>query len=176
MNRMDYIANYVKASLSLDGDLAEAGVSAGDSAEAICKTKNGKPLYLFDTFTGLPESMFTAVDTASDFSRTYIYPNAYAADYELVRRKLSVYPNVHFCKGLIPKTFRNLKSNRYCFIHIDLDLYKSTLEALKYFIPRRVENGIIMIHNYTDFLGVRLAVKDAGVWKVRIGDHKYCFL
>ena len=176
MGRLEYIKSFVIQTTHLKGDMAEAGVSKGDSAEAICKAKGEKTLHLFDTFTGLPEEMFTPIDSIDRVSRTYIYPNAYEAPLEAVQERLSKYDNLYFYKGIIPKTFKGIWRKKYCFIHIDLDLYKSTLEALKYFLPKRVKGGIIMIHNYHDFIGVRNAIRDAGIDEVEEGGHKYCFI
>jgi hypothetical protein len=176
MSRFEYIQSAVQRVRRLRGSIAEAGVSTGDSAEAICKVKKNKKLHLFDTFTGLPEELFTPIDRSDKFSRIYIYPNAYEAPLEDVKERLSEYRNIYYHKGIIPKTFKGLERERYCFIHIDLDLYKSTLDALKYFLPRRVRDGVIMVHNYPDFVGVRKAVRDAGVEEVTEGKYKYCFL
>lgn len=177
MNRMDYIKKYVEQTLELPGIIAEAGVSGGDSAKAICEVKGDKGLRLFDTFTGLPEEKFIPVDTASAFNKRYIYPNAYAVPIERVKERLSEYPNVYFHKGLIPDTFKGLEDMSYCFVHLDLDLYQSTLDALNYFLPRTHPYGVIMIHNYQDFLGVRHAIRDAGARdRVIVGEHKYCLV
>ena len=176
MDRMDYIKSFVMKTVHLKGDIAEAGVWKGVSAEAICEVKGNKNLYLFDTFTGLPESMFTPVDTETEFNRQYLEPNAYSGSLEEVKERLDGYENIQYYKGLIPDTFKGLKRKRYCFIHLDLDLYKSTLEALKYFLPKRVKGGIIMIHNYHDFKGVRLAIREMGITDELEGDHKYCIV
>ena len=173
---MDYIKSFVLKTIHLRGDIAEAGVWRGKSAEAICEVKGNKNLFLFDTFTGLPESMFTPIDTESAFNKLYIQPNAYAGSLEEVKERLEGYEKIKYYKGLIPKTFRGLKRKRYCFIHLDLDLYRSTLTALKYFLPRRVDGGIIMIHNYHDFKGIRWAIRDMGISDEIQGDHKYCLL
>lgn len=177
MSRLDYIKRHVEQTLDLPGIIAEAGVSGGDSAEAICEVKGEKSLRLFDTFTGLPEEKFIPVDTESSFNKRYIYPNAYAVPIERVKQRLSEYPNVIFHEGLIPDTFNGLEDVTYCFVHIDLDLYQSTLDALNYFLPRTNPYGLIMVHNYHDFLGVRHAINDAGAWdRIIEGAHKYCFL
>jgi O-methyltransferase len=173
---MDYIKTQVLKTIHLKGEIAEAGVWKGESAKAICEVKGGKSLYLFDTFTGLPETMFTPVDTETPFNKLYLQPNAYSGSLEEVKERLIGYENVQYYKGLIPYTFKGLKRKKYSFIHIDLDLYKSTREALKYFLPRRVTGGIIMIHNYHDFRGIRLALRDMGISDEIQGDHKYCLL
>ena len=49
------IYSIVKTQTALEGDLAEVGVYQGGSAKLICEVKKEKKLYLFDTFTGLPE-------------------------------------------------------------------------------------------------------------------------
>jgi len=176
MTRNDYLQAHVLKTLHLRGAIAEAGVGEGESAEAICEVKGDKTLILFDTFTGLPETMFTPIDTEDDFNKLYIQPNLYSASLEEVKERLQTYMNVEYYKGILPKTFKGLKRKKYCFIHIDLDLYKSTLEALRYFLPRRVRGGIIMIHNYQDFRGLRLAVKEMGIMNIVLGDHKYCLI
>ncbi len=173
---MDYIKSFVLKTTHLKGDIAEAGVWRGESAVAICEVKGDKNLLLFDTFTGLPEEMFTPVDTEEEFSRAYLSPNAYSGSLEEVKERLNGYENVQYYKGLIPDTFKGLKRKKYCFIHIDLDLYKSTLSALKHFLPRRVRGGIIMIHNYHDFKGVRLAIREMDISDEIEGDYKYCLL
>jgi hypothetical protein len=43
-----------KATAHLPGAMAEAGVFRGGSAKLLCKIKGETPLYLFDTFEGLP--------------------------------------------------------------------------------------------------------------------------
>lgn len=176
MNRMEYIKVHVRKTLHLDGDVAEAGVWKGKSAEAICDVKGKKTLHLFDTFKGLPESMFDPIDTEDAFSRIYIKPNEYAGSLNEVKTRLGQYENIKYYAGLIPDTFRGLNRNKYCFVHIDLDLFKSTFEALKHFYPRMVDGGIIMIHNYQDFRGVRIAVDKAGIVDPRKGEHKYCII
>lgn len=176
MNRRDYIKVHLRKTLGLKGDIAEAGVWKGKTAEAICEAKGDKTLHLFDTFSGLPESMFEPIDVGDPFSRAYLEPNAYAGSREEVEVVLGGYDGVVYHEGLIPSTFYGLGRNRYCFVHMDLDLYKSTLEALKYFHPRMTRGGIIMVHNYQDFKGVRKAVKEAGIVTPQTGEHKYCII
>jgi len=50
--------------------------------------------------------------------------------------------------GLIPETFRGLESKRFCFVHIDLDIYKSILDALDFAWPRLANGGFIVFDDY----------------------------
>ena len=45
----------VKKTEKIEGDIAEVGVYKGGSAKLICEATNKKPVYLFDTFEGLPD-------------------------------------------------------------------------------------------------------------------------
>lgn len=48
------------------------------------------------------------------------------------------------------------------FCKLDADLYKTTIEGLRYFYPRLVYRGVILIHDYYSkaFKGVRYAVNE----------------
>jgi O-methyltransferase len=46
-------------------------------------------------------------------------------------------------------------------VHIDADLYQSTIDALEYFYPKLNNTGAIIIHDYNhNWDGVRKAVKE----------------
>lgn len=162
MNPVDFrdaktIRDAVIETLSLEGDLVEAGVYKGASAKIICETKGDKPLHLFDTFKGLPESMFSPIDVSTEIAKIHVKPNMYSASLEEVKENLKTFKNVFYYPGLFPETAEPLKNKVFSFVHLDLDLFKSTLEALKFFYPRLVKGGIIVSHNYQDMPGVKAA-------------------
>ena len=154
------ITNAVIETSCLDGDLAEAGVSIGNSAEIICKAKGNKAFHLFDTFEGLPESMFSPIDASTPIARYHMAPGMYAAPLSQVKERLKQYDNVFYYPGLFPETAEPLKDKTFAFVHLDLDLYKSTLAALIFFYPRLDSGGIIMSHNYTNMPGVTKAFNE----------------
>lgn len=58
------------------------------------------------------------------------------------------YPeNIVIKKGFFPDTALNVK-DFFCYVHLDMDIYQSTMDGLKFFWPRMVEQGIIMIDDY----------------------------
>jgi O-methyltransferase len=132
------------ATARLPGALAEAGVYRGGSAKLLCRVKgDATPLYLFDTFEGLP-----VVDKSIDqgfgtgqFSETSL---------EDVRNYLKAFPGVHFYKGFFPASAlgQEPEQQRYRLVHLDLDLYQSTFDALTFFYPRMVQGGAIVSHDY----------------------------
>lgn len=149
-NRAQSLRWAVEETLHLNGDIVEAGVGEGWSAEVICEAKGDKTLHLFDTFEGLPESMFSPIDASTVTARQHMGPGMYEASLETVKEKLREYKNVHYYPGIFPETAKPIEHKAFAFIHLDLDLYKSTLEALKFFHPRLVPGGIIISHNYTN--------------------------
>ena len=50
----------------------------------------------------------------------------------------------------------------FCFANLDLDLYRPTLEGLRWFGERMVKSGVILIHDYfaDNFKGVKQAVDE----------------
>ena len=66
----------------LEGDFAEAGVYTGNSAQVICAVKENKILHLFDTFKGLPGSLFEPIDSSTEIARFHVRPGMYAASLE----------------------------------------------------------------------------------------------
>lgn len=146
-----------KATSRLSGCLAEAGVYRGGSAKLLCKVKGESPIYLFDTFEGMPQvnKMTDGLFSAGDFKDT---------GYEEVAAYLSTFANVHIFRGLFPNSAigKEPERQRYRFVHLDLDIYESTFKALGFFYPRMVIGGIIISHDYSQLTapGVRKAFND----------------
>ena len=143
------IYKIVKQLEKIPGDIAEVGVYRGGSA-CIIKEVSKKPLHLFDTFTGLP-----TLDKKDDSSR--FTKKQFDTDFQEVKKNLSKYSEVYFYKGLFPDTAGPVKDKKFSFVHLDVDLYQSTLDSLKFFYPRMNKGGIIISHDYTYSKGVRSA-------------------
>jgi hypothetical protein len=147
------IVAMVKAAVEkLDGELAEVGVSRGGSARLICEVKGRRTLHLFDTFAGLPRPGY-------DDANTVFWEGQFASNLEEVRSYLKGYSNVCFYKGLFPETATAIADRKFCFVHLDVDLYQATRAGLEFFYPRMVRGGILISHDY-DSAGVRAAVDE----------------
>jgi hypothetical protein len=119
----------------------------GGTAKFICEAKGDKTLYLFDTFEGMPDNMISS-EKDSWPDGTHIDTSV-----EEVKTYLSDYPNVHFIKGIFPESLSNypdydIANKKFSLVHLDVDLYKSTLGALEFFYPKMVPYGRIISHNY----------------------------
>lgn len=131
----------------LEGGVAEVGVYRGGSAKVICEVKGSKPLYLFDTFEGMPDDKISeGIDGWEKGTHT-------GTSLEEVRVYLNEYPKIHYIQGIFPASLSQhqelaIEKQLFSFVHLDVDLYKSTLDALKFFYPRMVRGGRIVSHNY----------------------------
>jgi O-methyltransferase len=141
-----------RACADLPGDIAEVGVFQGASARLICEVKRNKTFHLFDTFAGLPAS---SVPDAGVHRL-----GQYACSAESVRQYLGGFDNLHFYEGLFPETATLPPETRFCFVHLDVDLYQSTLAGLDYFYPRLVPGAVLLSHDYSLLAGVRKAVDE----------------
>jgi hypothetical protein len=142
------IRGAVLSTAKVEGDLAEVGVFRGTSAKVICEAKGDRPLHLFDTFEGLPPT--------SKFDSGF-QAGQYACSLDSVRDYLKDFPNVQFYKGYFPMTGEPIKSRGFSFVHLDVDLFESTVAALEFFYPRMNPGGILISHDYVEFAGVRRA-------------------
>ena len=150
------VHSIAKSQRELDGDMVEVGVYQGGSAKLICEVKGDRKLFLFDTFVGLPELS----DTDTHFGKKHWKKNQFNdTSLEAVKDYLSLYENVDIIKGEFPKTADNIRNSKFSFVHLDVDLYRSTIECLKFFYPRLVNGGIILVHDYHSD-GIQKAFKE----------------
>lgn len=142
------VYSLARAQQGVAGDFAEVGVYKGATARLICDVKSDRQLHLFDTFQGLPPVQ------GDDY---HYAEGMFAADLGKVRRRLAGFPEVHFYPGLFPATAEPVKSRFFSFVHLDVDLYQSTRDALEFFYPRLVPGGILLSHDHPTGEGVRKA-------------------
>lgn len=142
----------VQSVAKVPGDIAEVGVFDGGSAKLIAQIKGDKALHLFDTFAGLPEP--SSRDEAC-FRKGQLAPRRNA---EQMRAAFQGYDDVHVYPGLFPReTGRFVEDRRFSFVHLDVDLYQSTRDALEFFFPRMNRGGVFVSHDYLTFESVRRA-------------------
>jgi len=141
------ILAYARAALRLPGAMAEAGVFAGGTARLLCEVKGARPLHLFDVFETLqgeaaaaPEGT-RAAELRGHF-KSWHRPRA------AVERLLAPYPAVQLHAGVFPESTRGLEDERFCFVHVDLDLESGTRDALEFFLPRMPAGAILIGDDY----------------------------
>ena len=153
---------------SLPGDYAELGTYRGagvsimkkglqsnkppraDAAEVLVWNKN---IWAFDTFEGLPETDASndpywkkgdMDETSLDDIKEFLSDSCF-----------KIVP------GLFPKSTSNIPDNLiFSLVHIDADIYQSTVDGCEYFYDKIVPGGILLFDDY-GFLscpGVKTAV------------------
>ncbi|HEX7362137.1 MAG TPA: TylF/MycF/NovP-related O-methyltransferase [Bryobacteraceae bacterium] len=142
----------VRATAKIPGEIAEVGVFRGGSARLICEHKGGRELYLFDTWSGLPQ--LTEDDGGSGF-----FGQQFAASLENVKNALRAYSGVHFLPGPFPQTAEPVRNRCFSFVHLDVDLYEATRDALEFFYPRLARGAALMSHDF-HAPGVRKAIEE----------------
>ena len=143
----------VRATAKLGGCMAEVGVYRGASARLMREGDKKRPFHLFDTFTGLPET--SQKDTAHRFGQ--FGKGQFACGLEDVQRYLSDVPGLHFHPGLFPETGAELSDEQFSFVHIDVDIYDSSIKSLEWFYGRMLPGGIIVSHDFASAAGPRAA-------------------
>lgn len=141
-----------KSAQKVPGDYAEVGVFEGATAKVIAQLKGDKSLHLFDTFEGLPE--------VRDYEKKLFKKGGFSArkSIDQLREEFQAHPGVFLYKGMFPQdTGEQVADKTFAFVHLDVDIYDSTLEALRFFYPRLSPGGIILSHDYLIGEGVRKA-------------------
>lgn len=140
----------------IKGNIAECGVWKGGSARLLSTIFKDKKVYLFDSFRG--------------FIKDDILPNHYNkgsfsdTSLENVKEYLSDKTNCIFCPGWFPETISCIKeeNEKFCFIHLDMDHYQSTIHALNFFWNKLSTNGAILFDDWKNHCcpGIEKAIED----------------
>jgi O-methyltransferase len=160
------------------GAVAEFGVYKGYTA-ALLSTLTTQPLWLYDSFQGLPE-----VDPgcAPNFKKGKLL--ASVAD---VKQTFKLYTK-NKPERIIAKWFEELTESdmpeNFSFVHLDADMYGGTLAALKLVYPRLVPGAVVVIDDcgWNGLPGVKRAVsaymdfQKERVWNIETtGDSRQAF-
>ncbi len=145
------IFSLVQATTKLGGAMAEVGVYRGASARLIREADSVRPLHLFDTFEGLPET--GAVDVAHHQGQ--LEKGQFSCSMESVQKYLADCEMVKFHKGIFPATASAVNGEYFSFVHSDVDIYESTKAVLEFFYPRMLPGGVIITHDFASCDGAR---------------------
>ena len=142
------------------GDIAEVGVYKGQTARLIHHYAAEKVLHLYDTFEG-----FDTRDVAQETEAGGRKPSANhftnTSVEGVVRYIGPKNDRVHIHQGFFPNTVLDSERDlRYCFVHLDADLYAPIMAGLIYFYPRVEHGGFIVVHDYNAWPGARKAVSE----------------
>jgi O-methyltransferase len=136
-----------KQAANVPGDVAEVGVYKGGTARLLAQTfaPTGKTIHLFDTFSGMPlVDMHKDMHQQADFNDTSC---------ESVGNYLRQFSSIRLYPGVFPDTSKPVKNARFCFVHIDVDIYQSVRDCCDFFYPSRMERGGFLVFDDYGFVG-----------------------
>ena len=123
--------------------VAEGGVFQGEFAKEINRCFPHSPLYLFDTFEGF-DSRDTEIEKRNGYSNEEAGHLNITSE-EIVLDKLPYREKAIIRKGYFPETTKGLEDTTYFFVNLDFDLYHPILEGLRFFVPRLVIGGVLLL-------------------------------
>lgn len=132
----------------LEGDFVECGtgrgliMSAGLESLTTWNTVE-KRLFLFDTFQPFGINPETGDNDSSRGIR-----EKYADSVETVVENFSQWKNVEIVQGRIPESLPSADIEKVAFLHIDLNHNVAECEALRFFWPKIVSGGIVLLDDY----------------------------
>jgi O-methyltransferase len=135
------------ASTTPPGCFVELGVYEGGSAYRLMEVAKaqGRELYLYDTFTGIPFQGEGDRHKVGEF----------AADLETVRAAV---PDAIFVPGTFPYSLIDMPP--IAFVHVDADQYQSIKDACHIFPALMVVGGLMLFDDYGQLKGATRAVEE----------------
>jgi O-methyltransferase len=166
----------------LGGCVIECGVGQGFGLHYLLTMQkyfgDKRTIYAFDSFRGFPAKSENDSKTLTDSAlKSYRLYNLESVKSNLYNSGHSNHAinQVNFIEGFMPESFKYFNEKPVSLVILDLDLYRSTKDALLFFWPLLEPGGIILIDEYdrpADLLkwpGVKLAVDEFCLnYKVRL--------
>lgn len=163
-------ARYV-ANARVPGAFVECGVWKGGSVMMMVMALlsvgvSDCDIYLFDTFTGMPEATDKDIDYTGQDMRAVMRANPgwLTAGMDEVRTNLvkTRYPTerLHLVPGNVLETVPQDAPETIALLRLDTDWHESTQHELAHLFPRLSPRGVLVIDDYGHFQGVREAVDE----------------
>tara|TARA_R110000782_G_scaffold127743_1_gene219328 strand:+ start:980 stop:1708 length:729 start_codon:yes stop_codon:yes gene_type:complete len=151
---------------NIPGDVVECGVFLGGSImtsmHTLKKHNNTTPVWLFDTFDGVPVPEAFEVDHDGTSLRDYYLKNRLIdgksfwcySNLETVKENVNTVGykgEINYIKGLVEDTIPSNGPESISILRIDVDLALPTLHILEHFYDRVVPGGYIIFDDYGYF-------------------------
>lgn len=126
------------------GDTAECGVFKGASSFLIINANSISAMtrihFAFDSFQGLS-------DPGSEDGHHWSASDLSFSEIEVVQN-LGATENIRLMRGWIPERFHEVSDRQFAFVHIDVDLYRPTLDSIAFFYSRMASGGVLVCDDY----------------------------
>jgi len=161
--------------------IIEFGVDRGGTLTTICKfVKNNTEVFALDSFGTYADDI---KDNISSYDSHYLGKyrpftkktrfkefNYLSLEEKLNQNLIKKSSNLNIIQCYFPdkidkKNLEKISSTKYSFVHIDFDLYKPTVDVIKFITPKLEKGAIILLddYNFINQEGVKWAVRDSGI-------------
>ncbi len=169
LRRLDNIEDCIAAVIRdrVPGDLLEAGVWRGGATIFMRAVLNAygdtdRVVWVADSFQGLPKPDPDRFP-ADEGDKHWTWPQL-AVSLEDVQANFARYGlldgRVRFLAGWFRDTLPQAPVQRLAVLRVDADMYESTMEVLTSLYPKLSAGGYVIIDDYGDVPGCRMAVDD----------------
>ena len=132
----------------LKGDFVECGVNTGILSLAICDYLNfnsiEKIFYLFDTFSGIPESQMSSIEKPDRLQSNLKYPDCY----EQTKLNFSQFPKARLVRGIVPNSFSEVEIDHVAYLSIDMNITFPERKAIEFFWPKLSSGAMVILDDY----------------------------
>ena len=148
--RLFFLQSCVRALANVPGDIAECGTRNGKSAlfmlDAMGAEADARTMFLFDSFEGLSDPTPGRDTLESAHVEGGARRFAVSDPAEVVERFRG--RRVEIKTGWIPERFPEVADRRFALVHVDVDLYQPTHDAIAFFYERLEPHGMIVCDDY----------------------------
>ncbi|MCK5541078.1 MAG: hypothetical protein KAI40_00180 [Desulfobacterales bacterium] len=138
-----WLANRAK---DMEGDFVECGTNRGMISRAVVHYTNfgklSKTFYLLDSFCGLSDNL------QSDTELQRLNMVSYEECFESAKETFKEFNNVVIIRGFIPDTLPLTKTNKICFLHIDLNCAAPEIATGEFFWEKLITGGAVLLDDY----------------------------
>ncbi len=145
----------LESTLRLPGKVIECGVYRGNSLRMICRTlaesSPEKRILACDSFEGFPKKKVGRIDLGTHWILSRVrrkYRMCQDTPARLERFFEAYGIDGLIVKGYFSDTLQQFSDDRFCFIHLDCDLYESYKECLNMLYQSLVPGGVIVFDDY----------------------------
>jgi hypothetical protein len=159
------IEQAVRQAASIPGDALEVGcyrgLSAWQAADAFRRMGKTLTFHLCDSFEGLSEFAPVDLPTGWTINQAKLQKH-FSCSEEEVHANLAEFDFIVTHKGWVPAQFPALNEVRFCYAHIDVDLYQPTRDSVEFVWPRLNAHGVLLLDDYgtCNFPGARKAIDE----------------
>lgn len=124
------------------GNILEVGVYQGGSALHLANSSPGRQVFACDSFTG-----FARLDKTLDHAfDEQMFKNT---SKEAVERMFSASGRpIRVIAGFFPQSCAAVDLGRLSFVHLDVDVFEATLDALNYVSGKMMDRSLIVLDDY----------------------------